>query len=199
MTRELVQVSQAEEGVYVPLLVAISLRGTGINGRDTLVTMDTDQKIAKTWEMMMRRCYVLTDPSYHKYGALGCFVSSEWQDLDTFVAGVKKLAGWAAKRVDWRAFALDKDYYGAKYYSRATCVWLSTTDNNAYTGIPVRITDCFGKARMYVSAEAAARALKAGGTSIRRYCHSGQAVSNSRRFSGWTLELIRNELWRYKL
>ena len=197
--RELVRVQQAEDGEYVPLLGSISLAGTGINGRDTLATLSIDQKIAKTWEMMMRRCYVVNDPSYHKYGAVGCFVSSEWQDLNLFTQSVKELHGWPSKMADWRGFALDKDYYGAKYYSSTSCVWLSIAENNAYTGIAVRVTDCFGVKRTFVSTAATARCLRAGDTSIRRYCTDKQAVAKSSRFKGWEFELIRNELWRYKI
>lgn len=39
----------------------------------------------RSWKSMMDRCYRKTDPSYHRYGALGVYVYEPWHDFQKFL------------------------------------------------------------------------------------------------------------------
>ena len=98
-----------------------------------------DNKLRNTWVNMMKRCYDKQSISYKAYGKKGVFVDSRWHNPANFINDVKLLDGWEAKLNNWNDFELDKDYYGAGYYSKDTCVWVSSSENNLYIGNPIKI------------------------------------------------------------
>lgn len=73
-----------------------------------------------TWRSMMRRCYVLTDKDYHKYGALGITVCEAWKDYLTFARDMGEPVGDQT---------LDRiNPHGG--YEPSNCRWASPTVQN---------------------------------------------------------------------
>lgn len=120
-----------------------------------------DARLAKSWASMLKRCYDPLAPDFHKYGAAGISVCKEWHSLAEYIRAIKMLPNWGKKLADWEVYQLDKDYYSSNQYSPSTCVWLTVTDNSTYrsTTVPISITDCFGRAKVYLSIREASRAL----------------------------------------
>ena len=68
-----------------------------------------------SWRAMLRRCTVVTDKDYPRYGAVGVTVCPEWLDYKTFAADMGEPEGTQT---------LDRiDTYGN--YNKANCRWAS--------------------------------------------------------------------------
>jgi len=87
------------------------------------------------WRNMIVRCYDSNNPAYHKYGALGVTVSKEWRYFEDFLKSIAKVPNYWRWKSNPSAWQLDKDYYGAKQYSKNTCIFLSREDNQMLTHI----------------------------------------------------------------
>jgi len=92
-----------------------------------------EDKLRNAWVKIMKRCYDKTNHNYKNYGAVGVSVHKDWHDCRVFVEEVQTITNWDNKNNNWNSFELDKDYYNSKVYSKETCVWLDTKENNLYT------------------------------------------------------------------
>lgn len=72
----------------------------------------------KTWESMMRRCYMKSQDSYENYGGRGILVCEEWHDFEIFFKemGIQE-AGMTIERKDVN-----------KNYCKDNCTWVSKLD-----------------------------------------------------------------------
>lgn len=148
-------------------------------------------KLYHAWDAMMGRCYRANHHRYPLYGAKGVFVSKEWHDFRVFEKDVKDIPQWLYKEHDWDNFQLDKDYYGAGYYSKDTCVWLHTAENVNSKGVVVTFPD--GDTAYYQSLTEVSKHLGISPTTCHRYIHggvSGVLKKNNKKFEGFTFNYI---------
>lgn len=103
--------------------------GVGVYGKPRGKNLSRlDRRIYQLWDNMISRCYDPKHPQYQLYGGSGVTVSTEWQNFSLFEHSIKDVPGFR----DWATmsgYELDKDYFGAKQYSRSTCVFLSKKHN----------------------------------------------------------------------
>jgi thymidylate synthase len=92
-----------------------------------------DDKLQNSWVKMMKRCYDAESHNYHHYGAKGIRVHKDWHNPKKFIEDVKDIINWDNKKNNWNKYELDKDYYQSNTYSKESCVWLHTAENNLYT------------------------------------------------------------------
>lgn len=131
-----------------------------------------DDKLRNSWVKMMKRCYLKSSHNYKSYGGVGVFVDYRWHDVYNFINDVKKLQNWDLKLQNWNDYELDKDYYGSKYYSRETCVWLHTSEKYIYIGNPIEI-DMDGQKTIYHSYKDAENKTGIPSTTLHRWCTHG--------------------------
>lgn len=122
----------------VDLVEAKSVQSDDYNGNFSTKGLNAkkdsiEDKLRSSWVKMMKRCYDKTSHNYDKYGALGVKVRKDWHNVINFVNDVKKLKNWENKLNNWNSYELDKDYYNSNTYSKDSCVWLHTAENNLYT------------------------------------------------------------------
>lgn len=101
----------------------------GINAKKN----SKEDLLRNTWVKMMRRCYDKKSHNYKNYGGRGVTVHKDWHSPSQFIEDVKKIPNWVNKLKNWKEFELDKDYYQSNTYSKDSCVWLHTSENNLYT------------------------------------------------------------------
>lgn len=92
-----------------------------------------DDKLRNIWSKMMSRCYKKEAHNFHLYGGCGVKVHKDWHDVCRFVDDAKNLINWENKLNNWNEYELDKDYFGSGVYSKETCTWLQSSENNIYT------------------------------------------------------------------
>jgi thymidylate synthase len=81
------------------------------------------------WYNMMRRCYDTSIPEYVLYGGSGIFVDQSWRCFSNFIRDIHQLPWFSKWKEEPGEYDLDKDYYGAKCYSKDTCVFLPSRYN----------------------------------------------------------------------
>lgn len=94
-----------------------------------------NKKLYLLWRAMLERCYNKDSKNYSRYGAKGVSVSPRWHNFLEFTKDVYSLPNfqkWVNSPSEW---ALDKDYFGGKVYSRNTCVFLPKEINSKLCGI----------------------------------------------------------------
>lgn len=93
-------------------------------------TINGDNKIFKTWQGMLQRCY---DEKLHKrYETyVDCTVCEEWHNFQNFAKWYKE----SYYEIDGEMMCLDKDIIakGNKVYSPETCVFVPRTINICFT------------------------------------------------------------------
>jgi len=164
-----------------------------------------DDKLRNLWVKMMKRCYDSSSHNFHLYGALGVRVCKAWHDVQVFVDDVKQIPHWYYKLNDWSNFELDKDYYGSKLYSKDTCVWLRTDENNLYTKAtkPLEITDDMGVKKFYISLNNAASSLNIPSSTLSRFVNENPKIlkGNNKQFVKWSFQVaeLNGKLPRFEL
>lgn len=93
-------------------------------------------KAYNMWYNMMQRCHNPDSlPEYAMYGGAGIYVDSEWRCFENFLRDLQYLPGFN----DWKnaphRHSLDKDYMGAKFYSKHTCVLITHKYNKQLSNI----------------------------------------------------------------
>ena len=145
----------------------------------------------------MRRCYDVLASNHTRYK--GVSVCTEWQDLHTFIAQVQLLPQWHLKLADWGGYDLDKDYYGARHYSAATCAWVTKSDNSSYTSSPILVTNPFGASEVFVCLAEVARRFHVPQQNLDYYFKGKKPIRTS-KFLGYTFEEYKTaQLIRYAL
>lgn len=100
------------------------------------------KKAYHMWLKMMQRCHDASHlPEYTSHGGAGVFVDSKWRCFENFLHDLRYLPGFQQWKTEPGRYAIDKDYLGAKFYSKHTCVLisnkyikqLSTVDGSAIT------------------------------------------------------------------
>jgi len=133
-----------------------------------------EDKLRNSWVKMMKRCYDSTSHNYNMYGGIGIKVHKDWHDCSTFVKEVQEIVNWKNKVECWNFFELDKDYYGSNVYSKETCVWLDTKENNLYTkntnAVEVSLNK---KSKIFISLEEASIELGIPKSSLHRWKTKG--------------------------
>lgn len=157
---------------------------------------EIDSKLFNTWKMMMYRCY--GGPESHKakyYQNKNIFVNKDWHEPETFIRDVKEIPHWWYKENNWDDFSLDKDYYGANFYSKESCVWIHQKENTIYaTAEPLIAEDNNGGYRVFLSVHHAASVLGGNAKAIRRLA-KGQFQLN--RFGKPILKSNNKHLGQY--
>ena len=158
-----------------------------------------DTKLAKSWVSMLKRCYDPVAHDFSRYGAAGVSVCKDWHSLANYLVAVKQLPNWDKKSNDWRTYQLDKDYYSSNQYSPDTCVWLTATDNSTYRGttVPVRITDCFGHERVFLSIREAAKEMGFCRVTLQNMRDKGKIQGNYKlqaQLIGWRVDTFKSEV-----
>ena len=188
-----VKVKRAEAQEYVPLIGLISL--AGMLDRQASAS---DKALGNLWRSMMERCYGVDN----KYAKSGIFVCQRWHNPRNFILDAKTLPRWQHKLANWDLYQLDKDYYGANYYSPATCVWLTSLENNAYRANAVVIvaTNPFGVAKVYLSPSACASALGCATFAIQQQLDKGVRMYRAKKLLGWEFETYKGtNIYRHTL
>lgn len=84
----------------------------------------THKKLFVMWENMVRRCHYPEHQNYDLYGGKGIFVKGDWKCFESFFNTIHLIPGYHNWVSDPSGYHLDKDYYGANYYSKDSCVFL---------------------------------------------------------------------------
>lgn len=86
------------------------------------------QKLRKSWQQMLRRCYATNDKDYPNYGGRCVYVHNDWLIFSNYLRDIQNLDNWDRKLQNWNEYSLDKDIKGGKCYSKETCVWASNKE-----------------------------------------------------------------------
>lgn len=89
-----------------------------------------NDRIYELWYNMIARCYNPKHPSFKRYGAEGVTVSSRWHSYKTFSKEIAEVPFYWHWVENPGKFELDKDYFGARQYSKSTSIFLSRSYNN---------------------------------------------------------------------
>ena len=166
-----------------------------------LITED-DKKLGSLWTNIMKRCYQKTNHNYRFYGAKGIFVDPSWHNVHQFIKDVKNTPNWINKKKNWNKYELDKDYYNANYYSKESCVWLHTHENNLYIDDPIEIIDNNGNSNIYFSFTEAENLTGIPASSIARWIKKGLSEKcdlKYRQYSNYTFKKINKEGYNFRL
>jgi thymidylate synthase len=117
-------VKGATKNTFKPIVCGVGFLGNA--------SMKDNRKLYITWQRMLERCYDKRHPAYKTYGGAGIRVQGRWHCFENFLEDVIKLPNWELKKNNWDGFCLDKDYYGGQIYSKDSCVWLSTQEQQIY-------------------------------------------------------------------
>jgi thymidylate synthase len=168
----------------------------GVNAKKNSI----DDKLRNQWVKMMKRCYNENNHNFQHYGAKGVFVDKRWHDPSLFIEDVKSIQNWNLKLNSWNDFELDKDYYGANYYSKETCVWLHTSENNIYIGNPVKIKSGY-KETIYHSYKQAEKKTSIPSTTLQRWAKNGVPKilkGNNKKYIGIEVSELTKEGYVYR-
>jgi hypothetical protein len=81
------------------------------------------------WTKMFKRCYSLNYKEYYN----NIFIHQDWHSFRQFLIDIKYIPQYfLAKENNFIGWSLDKDYYGSNCYSKDTCVFLTTQENQIY-------------------------------------------------------------------
>lgn len=94
------------------------------------------KKAYNMWYNMMRRCHDASYlPEYVLYGGDEVFVDSNWRCFENFLHDLRYLPGFQQWKDEPGRYALDKDYLGARFYSKHTCVLISNKYNTQLSNV----------------------------------------------------------------
>lgn len=153
-------------------------------------------KLQKHWQTMIRRVYGEDERKQRFYLGRGVEVHPDWWDVNTFVKDAKELMNYSYKTNNWDDFVLDKDYYGAKLYSKDTCVWLPQEENMLYTDVvyPINVTDRNGYTRQFLGIKAVAFEYDIPKSTVHRFVEKGTKLTGLKRenkkFNGYVFSKI---------
>ena len=137
----------------------------------------------QTWRNMISRCYNYNDPSFHKYGGKGVYVSDDWLFFDRFKEDVKTLLNYDLKEKNPNDYQLDKDFLGEKYYSKETCVWLNKKENGTLHSKNILYTISNGDETITTdNIEGTAKKFNIEPTNLNRVCNGKRKTAG-----GWFL------------
>lgn len=88
-----------------------------------------NERLYNLWRSMLVRCYDKSHQSYKNYGAKGITVSKNWKCFSIFKKEITQVPYYNSWLNNPKQFDLDKDYYGAKQYSKSTCIFLDKQYN----------------------------------------------------------------------
>lgn len=160
-----------------------------------------EDSLRNLWVKMMKRCYDESSHNYKFYGAKGVFVDKSWHDVRTFVKDAQNLPNWKSKKTSWNLYELDKDYYGSSYYSKETCTWLHTAENNLYIDKPLQIIDDSGSSFVYLSYQEASDSLNIPKTNLYRWVTEGLSEKCNleyRKYLNYSFSNIEKEGFVYR-
>lgn len=136
-----------------------------------------------TWVGMISRCYNYNDPSFHKYGGKGVYVSDDWLFFDKFKEDAKTLLNYDLKEKNPNEYQLDKDFLGGKYYSKETCIWLNVKENSTlYNNNIIYVISNGSKTIEIDNIEKTAKKLGIEPTNLNRVCNGKRKTAG-----GWYL------------
>lgn len=159
-----------------------------------------EKKLFNTWNSMILRCYDTNNNSYNEYGGSGIFVHDDWLCFSNFVEGVRMIPNWKNKINNWSEYQLDKDYYGANYYSVNTCAWLTNSDNALYRHKnfkPFKIIKPNNEEYVYISQSRCSEDYNIDRSGIGK-CLNGKF----KQFKGYNFKYVKENndyVYRYKL
>ena len=110
---------------------ARTVAGVGYKGESET---SSDDLLYKLWYNMMYRVYTKD----WKKSYQDVYVSTRWHNFSNFEKDIQEIPNFKKameeKLVGWD---LDKDYFGAKVYSKDTCLFLRQEENRRYAGVPI--------------------------------------------------------------
>ena len=110
---------------------ARTVAGVGYRGESET---SSDDLLYKLWYNMMYRVYTKDWKKSHQ----DVYVSTRWHNFSNFEKDIQEIPNFKKameeKLVGWD---LDKDYFGAKVYSKDTCLFLRQEENRRYAGVPI--------------------------------------------------------------
>lgn len=154
-------------------------------------------KLQKHWNAMVNRVYNKSSGKQQYYIQKGVEIHPDWWDVNTFVNDAKTLMNYTFKQENWENFVLDKDYYGAKLYSKDTCVWLPQEENVLYTDVvyPVNVRDRNGYSRQFLGIKAVADEYNIPKSTVHRFIEKGTKLSGLKRdnqqFNGYMFTKVK--------
>lgn len=160
-----------------------------------------NDNLRNLWVKMMKRCYNPSNHNYSYYGGSGVFVCRRWHDVNTFISDVKDIQNWDLKQSNWKEYELDKDYYGASYYSPETCAWLHTAENNLYTSDPIQV-ELNGKLDIFMSLQELSDSYGIPTTTLSLWLRTGVPKipkGVNRKFAGIKMHRLIKEGYVYRL
>ena len=138
-------------------------------------TTEQEHSLHHVWWRMIDRCYNKNSHNYKFYGGSGITVDTSWHSCKKFINDAKLLKNWEDKLNDWSNYNLDKDYFSSNVYSKETCVWLNSKENNVYTKKfrPFEIEFEDGRKKIYLSLFDCSSSIGIPRTTIYRYLEEG--------------------------
>lgn len=110
---------------------ARTVAGIGYKGESETSSNDL---LYKLWYNMIYRVYTKD----WKKSYQDVYVSTRWHNFSNFEKDIQEIPNFKKaieeKLIGWD---LDKDYFGAKVYSKDTCLFLRQEENRRYTGVPI--------------------------------------------------------------
>lgn len=110
---------------------ARTVAGVGYKGESETSSNDL---LYKLWYNMIYRVYTKD----WKKSYQDVHISTRWHNFSNFEKDIQEIPNFKKameeKLIGWD---LDKDYFGAKVYSKDTCLFLRQEENKRYTGVPI--------------------------------------------------------------
>lgn len=111
-----------------------SINGTGFYGnykRFDWLGEDTIEEMKKKWSQMFERCFSKNKKLSNWNPNM---IDERWNSFENFLEDCLEIPQFfTAKRDSFKGWVLDKDYYGANFYSKSTCVFIQYKDNELYS------------------------------------------------------------------
>ena len=109
---------------FAPMVASV-----GYRGKTKLTCRSREYRV---WHNMINRCYNPNSTEYVRYGNKGVLVDKRWHCFADFANDIKSIEGYDKHKFDNGAIYLDKDRKSShvKIYSKNTCTFLSSKENN---------------------------------------------------------------------
>lgn len=111
-----------------------SIHNTGFYGnykRFSWLGEKTILSLKNKWTQMFERCFSDNKKLSNWNPEM---IDERWHSFENFVEDCIKIPQFfTAKRDNFKGWILDKDYYGANFYSKDTCVFIAYKDNELYS------------------------------------------------------------------
>lgn len=122
---------------------------------------NTATKTYNSWHAMIQRCININHQAYHNYGARGITVCNRWRKFENFFSDMgERPPECELDRIDVNG-----------NYEPKNCRWVSKKENSQNTRYSKR---WIINGIIYNSARDAAKTLKVGVVTIRRWCNGGK-------------------------